>query len=270
MTIIHPTALIDPGAQLGPDVEIGPFSIIGPNVRIGARTKVKGHVVVEGHTTIGEDNTLFQFASIGAPPQDLKYRGEPTTLVIGSRNVIREYVTLHPGTATGTTTTVIGDDNLFMCSSHVAHDCRVGSRNVFANSATLAGHVEVGDSVIIGGLVGVHQFTRVGDLSFLGAGSMVSKDVPPFSMAQGDRCHLRGLNLIGVRRAGISAAEIALIKRAHRHLFWHGGGIAEKLETLAPDLKSSPIVERILAFVRGSKRGFISPRKLGGVEDDEE
>ena len=204
---IHPTAIIDPAAEIGPEVEIGPYSVIGPHVQLGSQCRIGPHVVIEGHTTLGEQCQISQFASLGAPPQDLKYKGEPSTLVIGRRNVIREYVTLQPGTASGHMTTTIGDENLFMASSHVAHDGIVGNRNVFANSVALGGHVTIGNSVILGGLVGIHQFVRIGDFAFISGGTLVGEDVPPYcfgQFGQTPRGALRGVNTIGLKRAGFS------------------------------------------------------------------
>jgi len=200
MSRIHTTALVDPRAELDLDVEVGPYSIIGPKVKIGKGTRIKSHVVVEGNTTIGEGNHIFQFSTIGSVPQDLKYKGEESQLIIGSYNVIREFASLNPGTSGGGMLTRIGDRNLMMMYCHIAHDCIIGSHSVIANGATLGGHVIIEDYVIAGGLVGVHQFVRVGTGSILGAGSMVSKDITPYCNATGDRVKLRGLNLEGLRR----------------------------------------------------------------------
>ncbi|MFQ5918067.1 MAG: acyl-ACP--UDP-N-acetylglucosamine O-acyltransferase, partial [Candidatus Binatia bacterium] len=195
MSKIHATALVDPGAELDLDVEVGPYSIIGPKVKIGKGTRIKSHVVIEGNTTIGEGNLIFQFATIGSIPQDLKYKGEDSQLIIGSYNVIREYASLNPGTTGGGMVTRVGDRNLLMMYCHIAHDCTIGNHSVIANGATLGGHVIIEDYVIAGGLVGIHQFVKVGTASIIGAGSMVSKDIPPYCNATGDRVRLRGLNL---------------------------------------------------------------------------
>ena len=264
---IHPTAVVEKTAELGDGVEVGPFSVIGADVKIGANTKIGPHVVIEGHTTIGPDNKFFQFTSIGAAPQDLKYKGEPATLVIGAGNTFRENVTVHRGTATGTMTTIVGDQNLFMACCHVAHDCRVGNGNVFANSVALAGHVEVRNRAILGGLVGMHQFTRVGDLAMIGAGSMVGGDVPPFAMAQGDRCHIRGINIIGLKRAGMTHSDVSAIKQAYHYLFLAKGSMEERIKTLPAEIAGTAVVKQILDFISGSKRGFIVPRR-GAVELD--
>lgn len=264
---VHSTAIIEEGAELGVDVEVGPYSIIRQHVKIGDRSQIGPHVVIEGYTTLGEENRIFQFASIGAAPQDLKFKNEPSTLVIGARNTIREFVTLQPGTATGTMTTTIGDNNLFMANSHVAHDCRVGSFNVFANSSALAGHVQIGNRVIVGGLVAVHQFARIGDLAMLGGGSMVSSDVPPYCIGQGDRCVLRGVNTIGLERAGLNEEEVAEVRRVYRHLFSSVGHLKEKVETLPAPLAEKAHIKSMLAFIASSSRGICQPGKTAGGRD---
>ncbi len=264
---VHSTAIVEEGAELGVDVEVGPYSIVRQHVKIGDRTVVGPHVVIEGYTTLGAENKVFQFASIGAAPQDLKFKNEPSTLIIGDRNTIREFVTLQPGTATGTMTTTIGDNNLFMANSHVAHDCRVGSSNVFANSAALAGHVQIGNRVIVGGLVAVHQFARVGDLAMLAGGSMVSSDVPPYCIGQGDRCVLRGVNTIGLERAGLSEEAVAEVRRAYRHLFSTVGHLKEKVESLPAALADKPHVKAMLEFIASSNRGICQPGKTLGGRD---
>ena len=182
---IHSTAIVSRSAEIAKDVQVGPYSVIGPNVKIDSGTWVGAHVVVEGHTTIGKNNRLFQFASVGSAPQDLKYKGEPTLLIIGNSNIIREYVTIQPGTIQANGKTVVGDGNLFMASSHVGHDSIVGNGNVFANNVALAGHVTIQNKVIIGGMVGIHQFCTIGDHAMLSGGSMVVKDIPPYCIAQG-------------------------------------------------------------------------------------
>jgi len=253
--VIHPTAIVADGAELGVDVEVGPYSIIGPHVKIGDRSKIASHVVIENRTTLGPENTVFQFASLGAIPQDLKFKGEPATLTIGARNTIRECVTLHLGTKAGTMTTEIGDDNLFMANSHVAHDCSVGNKNVFANSIALAGHVTIMNSVILGGLSGIHQYCRVGDFAMIGAGAMVGLDVPPYCIAQGDRASLRGVNVIALERSGMTPADISAIRQAYRHLFLSSGDRKTKLASLPPELSSNARVQALLEFLEGSKRG---------------
>jgi UDP-N-acetylglucosamine acyltransferase len=253
---IHPTAVIAAGAQLHPSVEVGPFAVIGPEVRIGAGSTVGPHAVVEGRTTLGERNRVFQFASVGAIPQDLKYTGEPTALVIGNGNQIREFTTLHIGTAGGGGVTRIGDQNLFMAYSHVAHDSQVGSRCVFANGATLAGHVHIADFVILGGLSAVHQFTRIGDHAFIAGGAMVVMDVPPFCVAQGDRAELAGLNVVGLQRQGFTEEQLARIKDAYRILFRSKLPLEEAVGRLRVEFGGHSEVERLLDFVTSSKRGL--------------
>ncbi len=256
MTTVHPTAVIHPGARLHPTVQVGPYAVIGPNVELGAGTTVGPHSVIEGRTRIGERNRVFQFASVGAQPQDLKYAGEDSELHIGDENLIREFTTLHKGTAGGGGVTRIGNGNLFMAYSHVAHDCRVGNGCVFANSATLGGHVEIGDHVILGGLAAVHQFTRVGRHAFIAGGSMVVMDVPPYCTAQGDRAELVGINSVGLARHGFSEEQIGQIKDAYRVLFRSKLPLDEALERLRTEFGGSPEIELLLAFVASSKRGL--------------
>src|SRR6476646_5585222 len=219
MTRIHETALVDPRAEIDSDVEIGPYSSVGGCVRIGKGCRIKSHVVVEGRTTLGEGNVIFQFATVGSVPQDLKYKGEPSELIIGNHNTILEFVSINPGTTGCGMITRVGDRNLLMMYCHIAHDCILGNHNIIANGATLGGHVVVEDYVIVGGLVGIHQFTKVGRGAILGAGSMVSKDVPPYCNATGDRARLHGLNLEGLRRRGFDKTVIALLRKAYRIVF---------------------------------------------------
>ena len=258
---IHPTAIVEDGAELGEDVTVGPYSIIGAKVQIGDRTRIGPHVVIDGFTSLGPENVIFQFASVGAAPQDLKYKGEPTKLEIGAKNVIREYVTLNPGTLTGRSKTVIGSGNLFMVSSHVAHDCVVGNNNVFANSVALAGHVSIGNNVILGGLSALHQFTRVGDYAFLSGGAMVVSDVPPYCFGDGDPCHLRGINLIGLKRAGFTEREMSDVKRAYRFHFGARGSVERNLKELPPELAEGSRVKFMIDFIAGSERGIATPQK---------
>lgn len=254
--MIHQTAIIHAGAQIADDVEIGPYAIIGEHVSIASGTTVGPHTVIEGWTEIGRDNRIFQFASIGAPPQDLKYRGEKTLLKIGDRNNIREFATLHRGTADGGELTVVGNDNLFMAYSHVAHDCRLGNHVILANAATLAGHVEVDDFAILGGLCAVHQFTRVGAHVMISGGSMVTQDIPPFSIAQGDRAKTVGINQIGMKRRGFSEDSVRAVKQAYKLIFRSGLKLEEALEQIAAELSGFPEVEEFTGFVRRSTRGI--------------
>lgn len=253
--MIHPTAIVHEGARIADGVEIGPYAIIGEHVSIGAGTTVGPHTVIEGWTEIGENNRIFQFASIGAAPQDLKYRGEKALLKIGDRNTVREFATLHRGTADGGGETVVGNDNLFMAYSHVAHDCRIGSQVILANGATLAGHVEVDNFAILGGLCAVHQFTRIGAHVMISGGSMVTQDVPPFSIAQGDRAKTVGINQIGLKRRGFSEEAIRGIKQAYKLIFRSGLRVEEALEQIDAEFKGCPEVAEFAAFVRNSARG---------------
>ncbi|MBL7663026.1 acyl-ACP--UDP-N-acetylglucosamine O-acyltransferase [bacterium] len=264
MTTIHPTAIVDKNAELDSGVVVGPYSIIGPNVKIGKNTNVLSHVVIDGHVTLGAENEIFPFASVGGKPQDLKYKGEPTTLVIGARNSIRQSVVLHPGTVTGTSTTTIGDDNLFMVGAHVAHDCRVGNGNVFANQATLAGHVTIGNRVILGGLVAIHQFARIGDFALLGGGAMAAQDIPPYCIAQGDRAKLRGVNVIGLRRSGQSDDAIKAMRRAYHAIVLGTGPIKERIASVLQADTEHAIVKHFIEFYQTSTRGVAR----GGLSDD--
>ena len=268
MSNIHPTAIIFEGAEIGPSVVVGPYCVVGSNVKLGKGTKLHSHVVIEGHTSLGSDNEVYPFACLGTAPQDLKFGGEASTLEIGDANKIRESVTMQPGTITGHMKTVVGSNNLFMANCHVAHDCVVGNHNVMANSVALAGHVEVQDHVILGGMAGIHQFTRLGSMAFIGAGAMVSQDVPPYCIAQGDRALIKGLNLVGLRRSGFKSEEIVGIKKAYRHFFSTVGHIKEKLETLPTDLASIAKVAIMVEFISGSKRGLASPSRHGNSEDE--
>jgi UDP-N-acetylglucosamine acyltransferase len=270
MSAIHPTAIISDGAVIGEGSTVGPYSIIGPNVVMGRNNRIGPHVVIEGHTTIGDENGIFQFASVGAAPQDLKFRGEPSRLTIGNANFIREFVTLQPGTSGGGMLTSIGDGNLFMANSHVGHDAHVGSHNVFANSAALAGHVIVGSYTTIGGLVGIHQFVKLGDLCFLGAGSMVTRDVPPFCIGQGDRAGLAGINKVGALRRGYSNEETAALKRLYREIFFGEGTMQSRIETARKTYAGLKPGIEMLDFIQASKRGVTMPRGRGKQGDDEE
>jgi UDP-N-acetylglucosamine acyltransferase len=252
---VHSTAIVHSAAELAPDVEIGPYSVIGPEVRIGTGTKVASHVVIQGRTILGEENVVFPFASVGTIPQDLKYRGEPSDLVIGNRNTIREYVSLNPGTAGGGMVTRIGDQNLLMMQCHIAHDCIIGNRNVIANGATLGGHVTIEDFVIVGGLVGIHQFVRIGTSAIIGAGSMVSKDVPPYCNATGDRAKLHGLNLEGLKRRNFDRSVIAIIRKAYRIVFQSRLRTEDALKKVSVELPGIPEIERFVSFISQSQRG---------------
>ncbi len=248
--------MVAPGARIDDGVEVGPYAVIGADVEIGAGTRVGAHAVIEGRTTIGRNNRIFQFAAVGASPQDLKYRGEPTRLVIGDENQIREFATMHIGTEGGGGTTRIGNRNLFMNFSHVAHDCRIGDRVVLANCATLAGHVSVEDFVIVGGLAGVHQFVSLGESSMLAAGAIVVHDVPPFCVDQGDRAGLVGLNTEGLRRRAFAGDELRALRVAYRTLFRSGLTPKEAIRKVREESEPSATVEHLFAFVETSKRGI--------------
>jgi UDP-N-acetylglucosamine acyltransferase len=256
MSTIHQTALINHQAELDKEVEIGAYSVVGAGVKIGKQTRVASHVVIEGRTSIGQGNTIYQFATIGSKPQDLKYRGEASELIIGNHNTIREYVSLNPGTAGGGMVTRVGDHNLLMMHCHIAHDCLIGSHNIIANGATLGGHVVVGDHVIVGGLVGIHQFARIGSGAILGAGSMVSKDVPPFCNATGDRARLRGLNLEGLKRRGFTTTTIDALKKAYRIIFQSKLKTKDALEKVRREVSPTAEIDILLAFISQSQRGI--------------
>ena len=219
MAAIHPTALVDPAAELAADVAVGPYAVIGPHARIGAGSHIGAHCVIEGHTTIGPGNRIFQFASIGAAPQDKKYAGEPTRLEIGAGNTIREFVTINTGTAQDAGTTRLGDDNWIMAYVHIAHDCQIGSHTILANAVQLAGHVHVGDWAVLGGITGVHQFVRIGAHAMTGFQTRLAQDVPPFITVAGNPAAVQGINAEGLRRRGFSPDRIAAIKRMHRLLY---------------------------------------------------
>jgi UDP-N-acetylglucosamine acyltransferase len=253
---VHPTAIVAPGAKLHPTVEVGPYAVIGPQVTIGAGTTVGPHAVIEGRTRLGERNRVFQFASVGAQPQDLKYAGEDSALEIGNENLIREFTTLHKGTTGGGGVTRIGDGNLFMAYAHVAHDCQVANGCVLANAATLGGHVEIGDHVILGGLAAVHQFTRIGQHAFVAGGAMVVMDVPPFCTAQGDRAELVGINSIGLARHGFSEDQISRVKEAYRILFRSKLPLEDAVERLRTELGNQPEIQALLTFITTSERGL--------------
>jgi UDP-N-acetylglucosamine acyltransferase len=233
MTLIHPTAIVDPAAQLDPTVSVGPYAVIGPHVRVGAGTTIGAHCVIEGRTTIGRDNRIFQFASLGAIPQDKKYAGEPTELVIGDRNTIREFCTFNLGTVQDAGVTRVGDDNWIMAYVHIAHDCQLGSQITMANNVTLAGHVHVEDWATVGGLAGVLQRMRIGAHAMVGFASHVNKDVPPYMVVDGSPLVVRGVNLVGLRRRDFSAERIAAIREMHKLLYRQGKTLDEAREGIA-------------------------------------
>ncbi|HYO51580.1 acyl-ACP--UDP-N-acetylglucosamine O-acyltransferase [Archangium sp.] len=256
MAQVHPMAVVHPGARLHETVEVGPYAVIGEKVTIGEGTRVGPHVVIDGRTTIGARNRIFPFASVGGAPQDLKYAGEDTQLIIGDGNTIRESATLNIGTAGGGGVTRVGNNNLFMACSHVAHDCVVGNGCVIANSVALAGHVHVDDAVILGGLSAVHQFTRLGKHAFVAGGAMVTMDVPPYCMVQGDRAELAGLNLVGLQRHGFNEEQISRIKEAYKILFRSKLQLAEALARLKEEMGGHSEITYLMDFVSQSKRGL--------------
>lgn len=255
--MIHPSAIVDPAAILGEDVSVGPFSIIGPDVEIGSGTTVGPHVVIKGPSRIGRDNRIFQFASVGEDPQDKKYQGEITRLEIGDRNVVREYCTIHRGTAQDQSLTRIGSDNLLMAYTHVAHDCVIGDGVIMANGASLAGHVSVDDHAILGGFSLVHQFCRIGRHSFSGMGSVISRDIPPYVMVGGSPTKPRGINNVGMERRGYDAEAILQIKRAFKVIYKSRLKLEEAIENLAAMAEQSPEILPILEFLQQSGRSII-------------
>lgn len=268
-TIIDQTAVIDPGAEIETGVMIGPYVIIGKDVRIASGTTIAPHVVIGDRTTIGRDCKIFQFASVGEAPQELTYRGEETVTVIGDRNVIREFVTIHRGTIKDEGRTVCGNDNMFMNYTHVAHDCVVGNNVIMANAATLGGHVVIEDHAIVGGLVAIHQHVRIGSYCIIGGASAVSQDVAPYVMAVGNRAHLHGLNSVGLRRKGFSKDDISEIKQAYNILFRSSLLLKEAVTTLKRELPDSTHAKRYLMFIENSKRGVMRERIKKGPHHGE-
>jgi UDP-N-acetylglucosamine acyltransferase len=255
--MIHPTAIIHSSAQLGNNVSIGPYAIIGEHVVIGDGSSVGAHTVISGHTTIGRDNRIFQFNSLGEIPQDKKYAGEPTRLEIGDRNVVREFCTFNLGTVQDGGVTRIGDDNWIMAYVHLAHDCQVGNHTIFANNASLAGHVTVGDYAILGGFTGVHQFCKIGAHVMTGISSVVFKDIPPYVMAAGQPAAPHGINSEGLKRRGFSAEALAALKRAYKTLYREGLTLNEAREKLTEQAQSVPEIQPLLDFIATSERGII-------------
>ncbi len=263
MTAIHATALVDPGAELDSSVTVGPYTVIGPHVKVGAGTRIGPHCVLEGHTTIGCDNRIFQFSSLGAIPQDKKYAGEPCELIIGHRNTIREFCTFNIGSPGDAGITRVGDDNWLMAYVHLAHDCVVGNHTIFANNAQLAGHVHVGDWVILGGFTGVHQFVKIGAHSMTAIASVVLADVPPFVMCQGQPAQARSMNFEGLRRRGFSAERISAVKAMHKALYRDDltlqAACARIAELAKKSPESSPDVSMMLSFLEQAspQRGIV-------------
>jgi UDP-N-acetylglucosamine acyltransferase len=255
-TRIHPTAIVDRGAELDSTVEVGPYAVIGGRVKLGPRTRVGPHAVIEGDTQLGADNQVFQFAALGAIPQDLKYAGEPTRLVAGDKNQFREFCTVHIGTAQGGGITRIGNSCLLMANSHVAHDVHLGDGCILANSAALAGHVVVQDHAIFGGLAAVHQFTRIGRLAFVSGGSMVTQDVPPYVTVQGDRAEVAGINTVGLTRAGFDEHALARVKNAYKILYRMKLGLREAVARVRAEHGGHAEIDHLVAFLEGAERGI--------------
>ncbi|MFP6662953.1 MAG: acyl-ACP--UDP-N-acetylglucosamine O-acyltransferase [Deltaproteobacteria bacterium] len=256
---VHPTAVVARGAKLEEGVVVGPYSIIGEHVHLGRGTQVGPHATIEGNTTLGEDCVISPYASVGSVPQDKKFHGENSRLVVGARNRIREYATLSVGTEDGGMVTTVGDDNLFMNFSHVAHDCVIGNHCILANGAQLAGHVTVENHAIISGLAAIAQFSRIGESAFLGGGTMVVKDVPPFCLANGDRAKLTGLNVVGLERRGFSAEQVLELKQAYRSLFRSGALAKDAIAEIRRDLPDSARAGQLADFVAASERGVTRP-----------
>lgn len=256
-TQIHPTAIVDPNCELGSNVSIGPYSIIGPNVHIGDDTIIASHVVVEGNTTIGRGNHFFQFSSIGAQPQSLAYQGEDTQTIIGDNNVFRENTTINRGTINDKGITQIGDSNFLMAYVHIAHDCNLGSNTIFANCASLAGHVHVGDYVIMGGFSLVHQFCRVGAHCITGIGAVCIQDVPPFTLVAGNKAITHGINVKGLRRRDFSKDDIVELKRAYKLIYRSGMTTSDAIKEINNTQWESPHIAELTDFINASKRGVI-------------
>lgn len=260
---IHPTALVEDGAQLGEDVSIGPYCLVGPHVTLGDQSKLESHVVIAGRTTIGPKAHLFPFASIGHRPQDLKFKGEPSTLEIGAGVVLREYVTVQPGTEHGGMRTLVGDNCLLMGSAHVAHDCHVGSNVIIGQNAMIAGHCRIEDHVIISGGCGLHQFVRIGEHAFIGGLTGVENDVIPFGMVIGNRGSLSGLNIVGLKRRGFNRDDIHTLRKAYRLLFSNEGTLSERVDDVSKMFSENPAVNRVLEFIHSrSDRALCLPDQV--------
>lgn len=255
--LIHRTAIIDSDAQLGENVSVGPYSVIGAHVEVGDSCVIGPHVTLQGPTVLGRDSRIFQYASVGEAPQDKKYRDEPTSLEIGERNTIREFVTINRGTVQDKGTTRIGDDNWIMAYVHIAHDCTIGDRTVFANGASLAGHVDVGDDTILGGFTLVHQFCRLGAHAFTSMGSCIKQDVPPFVTVSGNPSHPHGINAEGLKRRGYGGEQIQTLRRAYRTLYKSGLRLEQAIAELEQLGMQSPEVMPLLMFLRASTRGIV-------------
>jgi len=253
--MIHPTAIINPKAEIDPNVEIGPYSVIMKNVFIGSGTVIGPHVVIDSYVTIGADCNIFQYAAIGAAPQSLKFEGGETYVKIGRGTIVREFVTIHRGTESGGGITEVGEENLLMAYTHIAHDCKTGRKVILSNNATLAGHITIGDNATIGGLVAIHQFVRIGDYAFIGGKSAVVKDVPPYVIASGDRAKLHGLNSVGLKRHGFSKNTLSSLKKTYRIIFRIGLTMNEGIERVRAEVEQIPEVLGFIDFIKSSQRG---------------
>lgn len=261
---IHPQALVEPGAELGEGVKVGPFCTVAATARIGSGTRLVSHVVIDGHTELGQDNIVYPFAMLGGPPQHTAYRGEPTRLMIGDRNIIREHATMNLGTVNGGGVTQVGSDSFFMIESHVGHDCVLGDHVILTKQATLGGHCQIGDYVIVGGLAAVHQFTRVGRHAMIGGLAAVVKDVIPYGSVWGNHAHLEGLNLVGLKRRGFSRETINTMRAAYRLLFADEGTFQERLDDTVETYAACPEVMEIIDFIRadGSRPLCLPEREI--------
>ena len=254
--MIHSTVIINPKAEIDSNVEIGPYSVIRENVFIGSGTVIGPHVVVDPYVTIGADCNIFQYAAIGAPPQSLKFEGGETYVKIGRGTIVREFVTIHRGTESGGGITEVGEENLLMAYTHIAHDCKTGRKVILSNNATLAGHITIGDNATIGGLVAIHQFVRIGDYAFVGGKSAVVKDVPPYVIASGDRAKLHGLNSVGLKRHGFSKNTLSSLKKTYRIIFRIGLTMNEAIERVRAEVEQIPEVLGFIDFIKSSQRGI--------------
>ncbi|MBI5940057.1 MAG: acyl-ACP--UDP-N-acetylglucosamine O-acyltransferase [Caulobacterales bacterium] len=250
VTLIHPTAIVDKAAQIDSSVEIGPYCLVGPGATLGKGVKLLSHAIVEGVTEVGEDCVLHPFACLGGPPQHTGHKGEPTRVVVGPRNVFREHVTVHAGTAGGRAVTTVGSDGLFMVNTHIGHDCIIGDKVIMAPSVAVGGHVTVSDFVFLGGLAAIHQYTRVGRYAFVGGGGIVTKDVIPYGSVWGNHAHLEGLNLIGLKRRGFTREQIATLRAAYRLLFADEGTFQERLDDVSETYPDVAEIMEIVAFIR--------------------
>lgn len=265
---IHPTAIVHQNAVLGADVEIGPYAIIEDKVTIGDRCRIAAHAQILSHTTLGNDNQVFSYAAIGGTPQDLKFQGEESFLVLGNNNSVREYVTIHRGTTGGGGVTHIGDKCLLMAYVHIAHDCKLGNSVILSNASMLAGHIEIGDGAVIGGMSGVHQFVRIGECAFLGAMSGLGMDLPPYMLASGSRARLMGPNAIGLKRHGVAPEVIAALRTAYKRIWRSELSRKDALDEISTEFSEMPEISRMLEFIAQSQRGVLpAPKNLDEIEN---